>query len=100
PLHSGARTVFGKGTGARPRRCPCVRPAQTESAPQIGEDPLMAGPVATVITLCVAFLLVAGSVFSLLAAVGLLRFPDLYTRMHAASKAGTIGSGLLLFAAG
>ncbi|KQY19778.1 monovalent cation/H(+) antiporter subunit G [Rhizobium sp. Root482] len=60
----------------------------------------MAGPAATVITLCVAFLLVAGSVFSLLAAVGLLRFPDLYTRMHAASKAGTIGSGLLLFAAG
>lgn len=48
----------------------------------------------------VAVLLVAGSVFSLLAAIGVLRFPDLYTRMHAASKAGTIGSGLLLFAAG
>lgn len=39
-----------------------------------------------------------GAVFSLLAAVGLLRLPDLYTRMHAASKAGTMGSGLMLAA--
>ena len=36
----------------------------------------------------------------LLAALGVLRFPDLYTRMHAASKAGTVGSSLLLIAAG
>ncbi|MDX0489098.1 Na+/H+ antiporter subunit G [Sinorhizobium medicae] len=48
----------------------------------------------------VALVMVVGASFSLLAALGLLRFPDLYTRMHAASKAGTIGSGLLLFAAG
>ena len=60
----------------------------------------MTGYTAPLIALCVSFLLVAGSVFSLLAAVGLVRFPDLYTRMHAASKAGTIGSGLLLLAAG
>ncbi len=43
-------------------------------------------------------LLLIGSVFSLLAAVGILRLPDLYTRMHAASKAGTMGSGLMLIA--
>jgi multicomponent Na+:H+ antiporter subunit G len=48
----------------------------------------------------VAALLIVGATFSLLAAVGIVRFPDLYTRMHAASKAGTIGSGLLLLAAG
>jgi multicomponent Na+:H+ antiporter subunit G len=48
----------------------------------------------------VSILLVTGSTFSLLAALGILRFPDLYTRMHAASKAGTVGSGLLLLAAG
>lgn len=48
----------------------------------------------------VSILLVAGGVFSVLAALGLLRLPDLYTRMHAASKAGTVGSGLLLLAAG
>jgi multicomponent Na+:H+ antiporter subunit G len=48
----------------------------------------------------VSLLIVAGSVFSVLAALGLLRLPDVYTRMHAASKAGTVGSGLLLIAAG
>ncbi|AUX75615.1 monovalent cation/H(+) antiporter subunit G [Sinorhizobium fredii] len=52
------------------------------------------------ITILVAILIVAGAGFSLLAALGLLRFPDLYTRMHAASKAGTVGSGLLLVASG
>ncbi len=41
-------------------------------------------------------LMVLGALFSLLAAVGLLRLPDLYLRMHAASKAGTMGAGLLL----
>ncbi|MFB2550984.1 monovalent cation/H(+) antiporter subunit G [Ensifer soli] len=48
----------------------------------------------------VALLTIGGAVFTLLAAIGILRFPDLYTRMHAASKAGTVGSGLLLLAAG
>ncbi|NUS69287.1 MAG: monovalent cation/H(+) antiporter subunit G [Ensifer adhaerens] len=52
------------------------------------------------VTLLVGVLLVVGAIFSLLAAIGIVRFPDLYTRMHAASKAGTIGSGLLLLAAG
>lgn len=45
-----------------------------------------------------AALLVIGAVFSLLAAVGVLRLPDLYTRMHAASKAGVVGAGLALLA--
>ena len=52
------------------------------------------------IAVLTAALLIVGAIFSLLAAIGILRFPDLYTRMHAASKAGTIGSGLLLLAAG
>lgn len=43
-------------------------------------------------------MLVVGAVFTLLASVGLLRLPDLYTRMHAASKAGAMGSGLMLLA--
>lgn len=43
-------------------------------------------------------LILIGSVFSLLAAIGILRLPDLYTRMHAASKAGTMGSGLMFVA--
>ncbi|HWU65048.1 MAG TPA: monovalent cation/H(+) antiporter subunit G [Ensifer sp.] len=48
----------------------------------------------------VSLLLVGGALFSVLAAIGLLRLPDVYTRMHAASKAGTVASGLLLIAAG
>jgi multicomponent Na+:H+ antiporter subunit G len=43
-------------------------------------------------------MILIGSVFGLLAAIGILRLPDLYTRMHAASKAGTMGSGLMLLA--
>lgn len=43
-------------------------------------------------------LIVIGAFFALVAAIGIVRLPDLYTRMHAASKAGTLGSGLLLLA--
>lgn len=43
-------------------------------------------------------LVVIGALFSLLAVIGILRLPDLYTRMHAASKAGTVGSGAVLVA--
>ena len=42
-----------------------------------------------------AILVLAGAGFSLIAAVGVLRLPDLYTRLHAASKAGAIGAGLI-----
>jgi multicomponent Na+:H+ antiporter subunit G len=30
--------------------------------------------------------------------IGLMRFPDVYTRMHAAGKAGTLGIALLILA--
>jgi multicomponent Na+:H+ antiporter subunit G len=43
-------------------------------------------------------LMLAGSVFCLVAAVGVIRLPDALTRMHAATKAGTLGAGLLLLA--
>lgn len=52
------------------------------------------------LALATAVLVVTGGVFTLLAAVGVVRLPDVYTRMHAASKAGTVGSGLMLLAAG
>jgi multicomponent Na+:H+ antiporter subunit G len=32
----------------------------------------------------------------LLAAIGLLRFPDFYTRAHAGTKAASLGAGLIL----
>lgn len=43
-------------------------------------------------------LILVGSAFAAIAALGLLRLPDIYTRMHAASKAGAVGSGMALLA--
>ena len=45
-----------------------------------------------------ASLLIAGSLFCLVAAVGMLRLPDTLIRMHAATKAGTLGAGCILAA--
>jgi multicomponent Na+:H+ antiporter subunit G len=47
----------------------------------------------------VAALMVSGTFFMLVTGIGLLRFPDVYCRMHAAGKAGTIGVALLILAA-
>lgn len=46
----------------------------------------------------VGVLMVLGSIFCLVAAVGVVRLPDALTRMHAATKAGTLGTGLLIVA--
>ena len=43
-------------------------------------------------------LIIIGAFFALVASVGLVRLPDIYSRMHAASKAGTVGSGLMMIA--
>ncbi len=43
-------------------------------------------------------LILVGSAFVFAAALGIVRLPDVYTRMHAASKAGTVGSGAILLA--
>jgi len=43
-------------------------------------------------------LVIIGAFFALVATVGLIRLPDVYSRMHAASKAGTVGSGLMMIA--
>ena len=40
--------------------------------------------------------MLAGSFFCVLGAVGLLRMPDFYTRVHAASVVDTLGAGLML----
>ena len=46
----------------------------------------------------VSGLLLAGALLMFTAAVGVLRMPDLFTRMQASTKAGTLGSGLVLLA--
>ena len=40
-----------------------------------------------------------GAAFALLAAVGVLRMPDVFTRMQASTKASTLGLGCLLIGA-
>lgn len=42
--------------------------------------------------------LAAGVFFVLVGAVGMVRFPDFYTRMHAAGMTDTLGAEFILFA--
>jgi len=46
----------------------------------------------------VCLLLLAGSLFALLGAIGLYRLPDFYTRLHAPTKASTLGVGGVILA--
>lgn len=46
--------------------------------------------------LLVGALLTLGCFFILVAAIGLVRFPDFYTRLHPAGKSDTVGQGLVL----
>lgn len=45
-----------------------------------------------------AVLLLTGGVFALVGSLGLLRFPDFFMRLHAPTKATTLGVGGLLLA--
>ncbi len=44
----------------------------------------------------VGLFLLAGAAFVMIAAIGIVRLPDLLTRMHASTKAGTLGALLVL----
>ncbi len=48
------------------------------------------------IDILTVLLLIAGAGFFLAGTVGLLRFPDVYTRLHALTKADNLGLGLML----
>lgn len=50
------------------------------------------------IDLLAGIIILIGAVFSLVAGIGLYRLPDIFVRMHAATKAGTLGAGLVLLA--
>jgi multicomponent Na+:H+ antiporter subunit G len=45
-----------------------------------------------------AILMLLGAAFMLLAAIGITRMPDVYTRMQPATKAATLGVGCMLLA--
>lgn len=46
----------------------------------------------------VIFLLLAGSAFLMVGSIGLARLPDFFTRLHAPTKASTLGIGGVLIA--
>ncbi|MFP8966946.1 Na+/H+ antiporter subunit G [Pokkaliibacter sp. CJK22405] len=50
------------------------------------------------IEILIAALLLIGGVFTLIGAYGLVRLPDFYTRLHAPTKATTLGLGAILIA--
>ncbi len=52
----------------------------------------------TVQSIVVALLIVVGTFFLTVGTVGLLRLPDVYNRMHATSKATTLGAASIFLA--
>ena len=52
--------------------------------------------IETAITAVSWVLLAAGAVFYVVGGVGLVRMPDVFTRMHAAGISDTVGAGLML----
>lgn len=50
----------------------------------------------TLINLISIALLLGGAFFFLAGTVGLLRFPDVFTRLHALTKADNVGLGLMV----
>lgn len=49
-----------------------------------------------ILTFIVVFLLLAALLFFAIGTIGILRFPDFYTRLHAAGKCDTLASTLAL----
>ena len=52
--------------------------------------------MSAVVDLLSALCLAAGAFFCLVGGIGLVRMPDFFTRVHAASVTETLGAGLLL----
>lgn len=50
----------------------------------------------SIIDIFTAFFLLAGGFFFLAGTIGLIRFPDVYTRLHALTKADNVGLGFII----
>ena len=55
--------------------------------------------MATLLQLLALLAVIIGTFFSLIGVIGLIRLPDVYTRLHATGKVGVYGAVLLLVAA-
>ena len=51
-----------------------------------------------ILTAAIILFAVLGVFFTFVAAVGMIRLPDVYTRSHAATKADTLGAGFSILA--
>ena len=51
---------------------------------------------APLVDLAAAVMVVIGALFCLVAAIGVVRLGDVFMRMHATTKAGTLGAGLVM----
>lgn len=54
----------------------------------------------TTIEFVIIFLILTGALFMLISAIGIVRLPDVLSRMHAAGKASTVGISAILLGAG
>lgn len=54
--------------------------------------------VNVIIEIIISIMIIIGGLLSILAAIGVIRLPDVYTRTHAAGISNTFGVSLLLFA--
>jgi multicomponent Na+:H+ antiporter subunit G len=48
-----------------------------------------------ILNILIAFFLISGLFFYVVGTVGLIRMPDVFCRMHATTKADTLGAGLI-----
>lgn len=65
--------------------------AAAESVPQSN-----AGPWPWVIDGISWFFLIAGSIFSIIGGIGIVRLPEFYSRMHGSGITDTLGAGLIM----
>ena len=54
--------------------------------------------MSTMISVLISVIMLGGCIFVLTAALGLVRFPDVYCRMHSTAKASTLGIFLVILA--
>ena len=78
-----------------PRRAPGERAGPLPSAHPAARS-AKGCPVSAVLDVFSIVAIVAGLVFFLAGTVGLLRFPDAYTRLHALTKADNLGVALVV----
>ena len=55
--------------------------------------------IATIVNIITALFILVGALLTLIASIGVLRLPDVYTRSHAASKSATLGIMFILIGA-